>query len=109
MPQDADRALASLADAVDSALGHLEEIRTRIGVIQAERAAGKDYAEVVTAEARPLVVERLTEVLDELAVAGAGFRRAEARVLHEDGLSQEAIGALFGVTRQRVSALLKPH
>ena len=109
MPQDADRALASLADAVDSAAAHLEELRSRIRTLQAERAAGHDYAQIVTAEARPLVVERLTEVLEELAVAGAAFRRAEARVLHADGLSQEAIGALFGVTRQRVSALLKAH
>ena len=107
MPQDADRALASLAEVVASAQVHLEELRGRIGVLQAERAAGRDYAAIVDAEERPLVVERLTEVLEELAVAGAAFRRAEARVLHEGGLSQEAIGELFGVTRQRVSALLK--
>ena len=107
MPQDADRALAALADAVESAQQHLEQLRVRIGVLQAQRAAGSDYAQVVTQESRPLVVERLTEVLEELATAGAAFRRAEARVLHTGGLSQEAIGALFGVTRQRVSALLK--
>src|SRR5687768_7101540 len=106
MPQDADRALAALADAVASAQDHLEQLRTRIAALQADRAAGQDYAQVVTEESRPLVVERLTEVLEELAVAGAAFRRAEARVLHAGGLSQEAIGALFGVTRQRVSALL---
>ena len=45
--------------------------------------------------------------LEDLATAGAAFRRAEARVLHEQALSMEAIGALFGVTRQRVSVLLK--
>ena len=109
MPKDADRALASLAVAVDSAQAHLQQLQLRIRTLQAERAAGRDYSQVVTAENRPLVVEQLTAVLEELAVAGAAFRRAEARVLHEDGLSQEAIGALFGVTRQRVSALLKAH
>ncbi len=38
--------------------------------------------------------------------SGAAWRRAEARALHQEGISMDRIAQLFGVTRQRVSALL---
>ncbi len=48
----------------------------------------------------------LSDVQEGLADAGSRWRRAEARALHREGLSMEKIAVLFGVTRQRVSALL---
>ncbi len=42
-----------------------------------------------------------------LETAGAEFRAAEALALRAHGLTIEAIAELFGVTRQRISALLK--
>ena len=59
-------------------------------------------------EPRPLVISRLARLLDDLADAGAEVRRAEAAQLHAEGLSQGRIAQVFGVTRQRVSALLAP-
>ena len=108
MPQDTDRALDTLCDAVVHTQEQLELVLDRIRSLREGRAQGRTYVELVEGEQRPLLVERLTEVLDELSAAGAAFRRAEARVLHDSGLSQEAIGELFGVTRQRVSVLLQP-
>jgi cytochrome P450 len=107
MPQQTDRALEALCIAVDHAQERLQLVRARADHLLAERAKGRPYAELVTEEERPLVVELLSSVLDEVSSAGAAFRRAEARVLHEDGLSQEAIARLFGVTRQRVGVLLQ--
>lgn len=107
MPKQTDEALAALRRAVDHAQDRLDVVQERAAHLQRERAAGRAYAEIVVEEERPLVVELLTEVLDELSTAGAAFRRAEARVLHEDGLSQETIARLFGVTRQRVGVLLQ--
>ena len=108
MPQDTDRALDALCVAVENAQQELQRVMKRAEVLRRERAAGRPYAEIVSEEDRPLVVEMLTHVLDELSAAGAAFRRSEARVLHADGLSQEAIAHLFGVTRQRVGVLLQP-
>lgn len=107
MPQQTDRALVALCEAVERAQERLRLVQERGAHLRRERERGRGYAEIVQDEDRPLVVEMLTEVLDDLATAGAAFRRAEARVLHEDGLSQESIARLFGVTRQRVGALLQ--
>ena len=107
MPQETDRALENLCATVERAQQHLALVLERAHGLREGRREGRPYSELVASEPRPLVVERLTEVLEELSTASAAFRRSEARVLHEAGLSQEAIASFFGVTRQRVSALLR--
>ena len=107
MAKDTDRALDRLTETVERTQQQLAQVLERAAVVRAARAEGRQYDEIVRESPRPLLVERLTDVLEELATAGAAFRRAEARVLHEQGMSQEAIGTLFGVSRQRVSVLLK--
>lgn len=107
MAKDTDRALEELAETVRRTQEQLAQVLERAEQVRAARAQGRSYDEIVRASARPLLVERVTDVLEDLATAGAAFRRAEARVLHQQGLSMEAIGGLFGVTRQRVSVLLK--
>ena len=82
-------------------------MRARIAHIRAERAAGRPYSEIVPAEERPLVVEMLTTSVRDLEDAGVRVRRDEARALYDEGMTMEAIAGLFGVSRQRVSALLR--
>jgi predicted transcriptional regulator len=52
-------------------------------------------------------VERVTTVLAALSGAGSTWRRAQARALQQERVSINRIAALFGVTRQRISALLR--
>lgn len=110
MTDDHDAAVTALR-ALDAALGasieDLTAARERITRLMAARSQGKTWHEVVTAEGHPLVVESLTSVLDRLSAVGSRFRRAQAQALHSEGLSMERVAMLFGVTRQRVSALLR--
>jgi hypothetical protein len=105
--EQADRALDELCLAVQDAQQLLDKLLTRAAVLREERERGRTYGELVEEAEHPLVVEMLTAVLDELAASGSAFRRAEARALAADGFTQDRIAALFGVTRQRVSVLLK--
>jgi hypothetical protein len=82
------------------ALERAEEIRRR-------REAGLRYSEIAREEERPLIVELASMNHQALNEAGSKFRQAQARALHREGLSMDAIAKLFGVTRQRVSALLR--
>ena len=45
--------------------------------------------------------------MQHLIEAGARLRRLEAQVLYREGLTMEQIGALFGVSRQRIAELLQ--
>ncbi len=108
-PPPEDPALAALEDICATAqqmIANAQQILERSAYIRAERAAGVPYREIVPTEQRPLIVELISATLSDLADAGSRWRRAEARALHGEGLSMDAIAELFGVTRQRVSSLL---
>jgi len=100
------KAFRQLAEVLDDTATELHGLAVRARTLAADTNAGRPLLQAVTEEERPLIVERLTDVLDTLAGSGAKFRRTEARLLHDEGLSHERIAALFGVTRQRVGALL---
>jgi hypothetical protein len=100
-------ALDSLMRAVAATEKDLATIRDRAEFIYEQRAAGTAWADLVPAESAPLIVRLLTDVQDRLNTAGANWRRLEAQALHAEGLSMDRIAVLFGVTRQRVSSLLK--
>jgi DNA-directed RNA polymerase specialized sigma24 family protein len=109
-----------LTDPIDPVLNALDELvtvlqasteRNRTAIRRAHalrrlRERGHRYGEIVPREERPLIVELLTRTLSELAEASSHLRRVEARALYSEGLTMAEIADLFGVTRQRVSALL---
>lgn len=105
-----DDVLAGL-EAVIGALHRVGEtaaaVEARRDYIARLRADGVAFAEIVASEPRPLIVEMVTESLEQLGQASARFRRAEARALYDDGLTLAEIASCFGVSHQRVSALLR--
>jgi hypothetical protein len=110
-PPPEDAALTALDEVCATAqrmIANAEQILDRAASIRTQRAAGVPYREIVPTEPRPLIVELISATLSDLADAGSRWRRAEARALHGEGLSMDAIAQMFGVTRQRVSSLLKP-
>ena len=70
-------------------------------------AAGIPWAEIVENEERPLVVELIATVLLDLGETGSRFRREEALALQRENVSITRISQLFGVSRQRISAILR--
>ncbi|MBV8980305.1 MAG: hypothetical protein JO086_05335 [Acidimicrobiia bacterium] len=94
------RALRENAARIDATIARAEQIRE-------QRLQGLTYREIESGEQRPLIVEMTRDNLAALVEAGSRLRRAEARALHADGMTMDQIAELFGVTRQRVSALLR--
>ncbi len=111
---------ATDSDATDPVLAALDELVTvlrrttelnrtairRADAIRRLRGRGHLYGEIVPMEKRPLIVELLTQSLNELADASSRFRKVEARALYSEGLTMAEIADLFGVTRQRIAVLL---
>lgn len=100
-------ALKSLDELLDDFDTNAGLIRKRISEIRRLRAEGASYTEIVSSKEGPLIVQLLTESSISLDTCGANVRRAEARALYDEGLTMEQIAERFGVTRQRVSALLR--
>lgn len=79
----------------------------RARTIRGSRRQGRTYREIFAGDERSLIQEITRKNLDPLLRASARLRRAEASALHAEGMTMEEIAVLFGVTRQRVSVLLR--
>jgi hypothetical protein len=100
-------ALEGLVTELDRCVSELTQARSRAETLLRERRSGRPWLEIVTGESRPLIVERISTVLASLSAAGHDWRREQATALQAEHVSINRIAALFGVTRQRISALLK--
>ena len=98
-----DDLVAALNQNVDASQVAIE----RVGTIRGLRAQGLAYRDIADETGAPLVVQIVTENLDRLRVHGAQLRQAHATALHDEGMTMDQIAELFGVTRQRISALLQ--
>jgi hypothetical protein len=100
-------ALAGVGAVLSACEERSAQIRHRIAHIEQNLASGHELRDIVSREARPLVVELLTQTLSDLQAAGLRLRKAEAAALRHQGLTTSEIAALFGVSRQRVFTLLR--
>lgn len=105
-----DRLITALIAIEAAAADNIErsvEIQSRAAKLIEDLQAGSSLVSLVEQEPEPRVVEMLSANMAVLEGAGAQLRAAQAMALRAEGLTIEAIAGLFGVTRQRISALLK--
>lgn len=105
-----NRLLAALTEIEAGAAENVErsiEIQRRVRFLRERLEAGEDLVELVRGEEPPRTVELMSANMTTLETAGAELRAAQALALRSEGLTIEAVAELFGVTRQRISALLK--
>ena len=109
MAEDEDEFLAALSTLEDVLADNGRRaslIKKRIAQLRRSRSKGASYTELVSGD-DTLIVQLLTESSKALDTSGANVRRAEAQALHAEGMTMEQIADRFGVTRQRVSTLLR--
>jgi hypothetical protein len=101
------RALEELDAALDETVEMVDAMRRRSASIREAHENGIRLREIIPAEETPLLVQLLTATTNLLHSYGHKVRRTEAWALHLEGMTMEEIAAVFGVSRQRVSALLR--
>ena len=79
-------------------------LMTRVDQVREARRRDIDYIEMQLPGVS--VIDTVTANQERLATAAARFRRVLARELHRNGQSPATIARNFGVTRQRIAALL---
>jgi hypothetical protein len=102
-----DKALRDLERALEANARRMAQIKRRIAEIRRQHASGRSYREIVESAKGDLSVQLITEATQVLDEVGARVRRTEALALYSEGMTMEEIAEKFGVTRQRVSALLR--
>lgn len=100
-------ALRAMEDAAASNAERSRVVQRRARRLRKKLQSGSPPGEVVASEERPRTVELLSANMESLETAGAELRAAQALALRGDGMTIAAIADLYGVTRQRISALLR--
>ena len=112
LPPSAEEALTSLLQGLREAAEALHSAAERAERLLGRQRTAASWGEVMRLEPRPLVVEEVLSTLEALTLATGRWRRANAQALHAEDWTMEQIAELYGVSRQRVSALLHsdaPH
>lgn len=109
-----DGSIARLSVALDEIEKHVGAnverglaIQRKVRWLQEQIDQGVSIAGLVAAEDSPRVVELITINKETLEDVGSELRASLALALRDDGLTLAEIADLFGVTRQRISALLR--
>ena len=105
-----DEALACLSGLAASSgeLYHqLTQFSQRLANPGGQHLPGSSYAQMMPLERRLAMMEQISAAIKALVREGSRFRRLEARALYAEGLTMAQLAAVFGVSRQRVSALLR--
>jgi predicted DNA-binding protein YlxM (UPF0122 family) len=100
-------ALDDLERALHDNISRAHRMLERIEELRSARAESRPLRELVPTREQPVLVRMLSENARLLDEYGSRVRRTEARALYSEGMTMDEIADLFGVSRQRVSALLR--
>jgi len=104
-----DAALAELSDVAASSATELISLQEDLDEIRGYRMRGRPWRHIISDTDSPNPLSLLTKVAANVSRAGGAYRRALAVGLRKDGMQVTEIARLFDVSRQRVSALLRPR
>lgn len=99
--------LAELAASAEHLYLSINRFSYQVGATNRERAGGRPNEQMLSLDRRMEMVKDISSAIKTLARDGHRFRRAQARALYAGGLTMAQLAAVFGVSRQRVSTLLR--
>jgi hypothetical protein len=102
-------ALSALSDVATSSADDLMGLNEHLDEIRSRRIRGWSWHRIIADGDVPNPLSLLTHVATNFARASGAFRRALAVGLRKEGMQVTEIASLFGVSRQRVSALIRPR
>ena len=104
---DQDQVLAELSVALADAAREERVLARRVDQLRAGRRRGRSWHDLLAHERSPGTLELSGRALTRLSRATAALRTTLARGLRSEGATIPAIARTFGVSHQRVSALLR--
>ena len=100
-------ALQALLKVLDANDERNRYVRTRASQIESLLAQGYTWQQVLSTEERPLIIDVLGQSMALLNEVGGRLRREEARRLLAEGMREQDIADVLGVTIDHVQAMLE--
>jgi hypothetical protein len=102
------QALTNLSEIAEAGANELHALNADLSTMKGHRRRGWTWRRIISAAGSPNPLSIVARVASDLSRANGALRRALARALRDEGMQLTDIGRLFGVTRQRVGALVRP-
>ena len=102
------RALDDVADAADVTALDQQRLARRARSMSRQRRFGSSWVQILERERQPGLIALMDRSARRLQEVSGRFRPVLGRALVAEGLSTRQIARMFGVTRQRISAMLRP-
>ena len=100
-------AITTLSAVASSSADDLIRLNEDLAALRNHRVRGRSWHRIISEVDSPNPLSALTTIASNFARASGAFRRALAVGLRKEGMQVTEIAALFGVSRQRVSALIR--
>lgn len=100
-------ALLELRDGISENEARHATMKRRIGLILNAIDEGRRLSDVSDPKGGAPLAQLLSQNIEVLTHAGTRARRAQVRVLADEGWSNETIATALGVSRQRIGKILK--
>ena len=101
-----ERALDEVAEAADETALDQQRLARRARSMSRQRRFGSPWLEILQRERQPGLLLLMTSSARRLHEVSGRFRPVLGKALVDEGLSTRQVAKLFGVTRQRISAML---
>jgi hypothetical protein len=101
------RALSDVAESADETALDQQRLARRARSMNRQRGSGSSWQQILHRERQPGLIALMDRSARRLQEVSGRFRPVLGRALVAEGLSTRQIARLFGVTRQRISAMLK--
>jgi hypothetical protein len=103
--EQALEALTTLSDVAESSANGLIRLGGELTVMERRRRRGWSWRRIISATESPNPISTVMRIVDNLGRASGHLRRALTRALRSEGMQITEVATLFGVSRQRASAL----
>ena len=102
-------ALTTLSEVASASATELGAVGDELIAMKQRRRRGWSWHRILSSSSSSSLFSDLARTVTKLGSASGAFRRTAARALQKEGMQIKAIASLFAVTRQRVSALIRPQ
>lgn len=101
------RALDDVAEAADETALDQQRLARRARSMTRQSRSGSSWLEILQRERQPGLLVLMTRSARRLHEVSARFRPVFGKALVDEGVSTRQVARMFGVTRQRISAMLR--
>ena len=102
-------ALTTLSEVASASADELNIVGGELSSMEQRRRRGWSWRRILSSGASASLLSDVARIVATLGGASGAFRRTVTQALQKEGMQIKDIASLLGVSRQRISAVIRPR